>query len=82
MAVIEDRAMRETSCFGSGGCAGGELDIDDVVIGEVLGWKRIGGRAIEKVKEWGRCSKRGGIYATRGVVHEDQVFEAGNSGGF
>ena len=40
MAIVEDRAMGEAGSLGSGGCAGGELDVDNVMVGQILGRKR------------------------------------------
>ena len=34
VAVVEDRAVGEAGGFGHGCCAGGELDVDDVMVGE------------------------------------------------
>jgi hypothetical protein len=82
VAIVENRAMRETGCLGSRGSAGGELDVHNVVIGEVLRRKRGRRRAVDQVQEGSNRSERSGLNATRGVVDQDHMLEAGNMGGF
>lgn len=46
MAIVQDGAVGEAGSFGHGGCAGGELDVNNVVVGERGGRDRGRGYAI------------------------------------
>src|SRR5271170_3681332 len=46
VAIVQDGAVGEAGSFGHGGCAGSELDVDDVVVGECGGGDRGRGYAV------------------------------------
>jgi len=58
------------------------VDVDNIVIGKVLGWKRTRRRTVEEVKKRGGGFEGFNIDATRGVLDNYQVLETGNSGRF
>jgi len=80
VAIIEDGAVRKTGCFGCGGGARRELDVDYVIVREVLRRKRAGRRAVEEVDEGGCTFQRGGINTTGRVVDQDHALQTRNRG--
>ncbi len=71
MAIVKNRAMRQTGCFGSGGRTGCELNVDSVIIEEVLRLKCTRRRAVEEVRKGGSTFEGAGVNATRGIVDQN-----------
>ena len=46
VAIVQDGAVGEAGSFGHGGRTGGELEVDDIVVGERSGGDRGRGHAV------------------------------------